>query len=64
MGWGMDWIDLAWDTDRWLAVVIAVWIFGFQKMQGDAWLAEELLASREVLCAIKLIRYFVGYCIV
>jgi hypothetical protein len=24
IGWGMDWIDLVWDRDRWLAVVIAV----------------------------------------
>jgi hypothetical protein len=29
---GMDWIDLAQDKDRWLALVNAVMNFGFHKM--------------------------------
>jgi hypothetical protein len=31
VGWGMDWIDLAQDTDRWPALVSAVRNFQFPK---------------------------------
>jgi hypothetical protein len=31
---GMDWIELAQNTDRWRALVNAVMTFGFYKMQG------------------------------
>ena len=29
--------------------------FGFHKMQGISWLAEELLASHEELCSMELV---------
>jgi len=32
-GGGMDWIDLAQDSDRWRAVVNAVMKFGFPKIK-------------------------------
>ena len=32
------------------------WTFGFRKMRGISWLAEELLASPEGLCCMQLVR--------
>jgi hypothetical protein len=52
MGGDMGWIDMAQDRDRWRAVVNA---FGFHKMRGISWLAEDLLASQEGLCFMKLV---------
>jgi hypothetical protein len=34
VGWGMDWIELAQNTDRWRALVKAVITSGFHKMRG------------------------------
>jgi len=34
IGWGMDWIDLARDTDRWRAVVNAAMNIRFNKIRG------------------------------
>jgi hypothetical protein len=35
IGWGMDWIDLAQDRDRWWALVNAVLNIRFPKKRGD-----------------------------
>jgi len=43
----MDWLDLAQDRDRRWALVIVVINFGFHKMQGIPWPAEDMLASQE-----------------
>jgi hypothetical protein len=32
--WGMDWIDLDEDTDRWLSVMNVTMNFGCHKMRG------------------------------
>jgi hypothetical protein len=34
VGWGMDWIELAQDRDRWQAVVNVVMNPGFPKVRG------------------------------
>ena len=52
MGWGnVNWIDVAWDKDKWRAVGKALWNFGFCKMVGMPWLAqeEEKLRSMELV---------------
>jgi uncharacterized alpha-E superfamily protein len=49
----MDWIDLAQDRDRWLAVVTA-------KMLGISGLAEDLLVSQEGFCFMKQGRCVLG----
>jgi len=49
--WGMNWIDLALDRDRWPAVVYA----GFRKMPGICGLAEGVLALREELCSKEFV---------
>jgi len=40
----VDWIDLAWNRDKWQDFVKAGWTVGFHKMGGNSWLEEELLA--------------------
>jgi len=52
----MDWIDLVQNRDRWWAVVNAVMNIRIHKMRGDSGLAECLLASREGLCPMMLVR--------
>jgi len=38
---GIDWTDLAWDRDRWWALVNAVMNLRVHKMQGISCLAEK-----------------------
>jgi hypothetical protein len=45
----MGWIDLTRDSDRWMALVNAGMNFGFYKMRGVSYLAENQLASQEGL---------------
>jgi hypothetical protein len=50
--WGIDWIDVAQDWDRWWAIVNVV-----MKLQApsNVGIAEDLLASQEGLCFKELI---------
>ena len=56
MGWGgMHWIDRAEGRDRWRALWMQLWTFGFHKMPGISWLAENRLASQEELSSTELV---------
>jgi hypothetical protein len=44
---GKDWINLAWGRKNWWAFVNMVWTFGFSKMQGTFWIAEDMLTFKE-----------------
>jgi hypothetical protein len=48
----MDWIDLAVDVDRWLALVNAVMNLRVPKIRGIYRLVENQLASQEGLCSM------------
>jgi len=50
---GMDWMDVAQNRDRWLAIVYAVINFGFHKLRAIPCLAENRLASQEGLCSME-----------
>ena len=55
VGWeGMDWIHLAWASDRWRALAKVVLTFVFHKMLGISGLEEELSASQEGLWSMEL----------
>ena len=51
----MDWIDLAQNREGGGLFWIHQWTFGFHKMWGMSWLAENLLVSQEGLCTMKLV---------
>jgi len=38
------------------------WAFGFHKMCGVSWLAENVLASQESLSSVRLVSAFGNYC--
>jgi hypothetical protein len=55
VGWGMDWIELAQNRDRWWAVVNAVMKLRVTQNAGNSWLADKLLASQEDFFSFELI---------
>jgi len=46
-GWGMDWIELAQERDRWQALVNVSTNVQVPYNAGNFWLAENLLASQK-----------------
>ena len=54
IGWEfVDWIDLAQDMDSVALMWAQYWTFGFHKMGGISWIAEELLESQEWFCYVE-----------
>jgi hypothetical protein len=54
MGGGMNWIDLARDTNRWRALVNAAMDRRVpKKMHGIPRLAKDLFTSQEAICSIE-----------
>jgi hypothetical protein len=60
-----DWDGEAWTGLIWLRIGtgggrlwMRSWTFGFHKMQGISWLAEDLSASQEGLCFMELVCLF------
>ena len=51
---GMDWIEIAQDRDKWRALVNVVRTFGFHKMQGISWLAENPLLLEDSAARSKI----------
>ena len=63
----LKWILKKWDGEAWTGLVwlrigaggwrlwMREWTFGFHKMLGHSWLAEDLLASQEGLCSMNLV---------
>jgi hypothetical protein len=53
-GWGMDWVDLAEDRDKWQAFVNSIMNHPVTKKNaGNFLIAEDLLASQEGCCYMK-----------
>ena len=48
--------DLDEERGRWRVLLMWQWTFGFHKMWGISWIAENQLASYEVLCAVEYIK--------
>jgi hypothetical protein len=57
-GMGVDWNDLAYDTEKWRALVKAVTNIGFHKMRRISWLTKQLLPQG--LCSMELVGWLDG----
>jgi hypothetical protein len=54
---GIDWVDLAQNTERWRAVVNAIMNLPDPQMREISWLAEKQLASQEGIYSMELVSY-------
>jgi hypothetical protein len=52
---GVDWISLTQARDRWRALSMRYWTFGFHKMLGSYPLSSQLVSSQVVLNSIELV---------
>jgi len=50
----MDWIDLGQDRDIWQVLANAVTSFGYRKLRGISWKADQVLGPQEELCFMEL----------
>ena len=55
VGWGMDWIDVAQNRDRWRALVYEVMNFRVPQNGGISRVAKDLSASEEGLRSMELV---------
>ena len=51
----LEWINLDWDRDNWRTLVSVAMKLRVPWNAGISWLAEDLLASQEVLCSMELV---------
>jgi len=54
---GLDWIALAYDRDKWRALMNSIMNHRFHKMRGISLLDCDLFVSEEQLCCMQLISW-------